>query len=309
MPNLKDAATSAAYERILVAGRGGSGKTAQIWTLPGRKFAYLFDPAARKTLSGLDIDVEEFLPEAGDMNAALKGFNKDSKTDIIHGPKGPNKEPRVYVNWVEDFNKRLQENFFANYDWFILDSYTLFQNAVMDRNLYLNNRFGQIEDLSDYRVVGSKLADISRNIFSLPINIYATSHLNTFQDEKTKRLETQINLSGKGRTMIPLLCNNIWELRSSSDDKAARVMLTKPEPRGFPDIRTSIKNLKAVEDIEIKDWNHPENYGIGAILKKSGGLIYNSKKPKSDTAAVKSDAPAAMPSSIVASGTTQSKTP
>lgn len=278
MPNAKDA-TGAAYQRILVAGRGAAGKTAQVWTLPGKKFAYLFDPAARNTLAGLDIEYEEFLPEAGDLDASLKGFNKGSKDDTL---KGPNKAraPQIYVNWTEDFNKRVDDGFFNTIDWLIFDSYTLFQNAVMDRILWLNGRYGAIEELSDYRVSGSKVADISRYIFSLPTNIYATCHLNTYQDEKTKKLDTQINLSGKGRTLIPLLCNSIFELRSSTDEKTGHIMLTKPEPRGFSDIRTSLRGLKPIEDLEIKNWAQPEAYGIGNLLKKSGQLLLNSQKPK-----------------------------
>lgn len=300
MPNAKDAA-SAAYQRILVAGKGASGKTSQIWTLPGKKFAYLFDPAARNTLSGLDIEYEEFLPEAGDLDASLKGFNKGSRDDK---PK-VTKEPKIYLNWTEDFNKRVDDGFFLTVDWLIFDSYTMFQSAVMDRILWLNNRYGSIEDLSDYRISGSKVADISKYIFSLPTNIYATTHLNTYQDEKTKKIDTQINLSGKGRTMIPLMCANIWELRSTTDNTANHIMLTKPEPRGFSDIRSSIKGLKPIEDIEIKDWKNPENFGIGALLKKSNSLLLNTKKP---SVAV-TNAPAATPTSVSASGMLQSKTP
>ena len=43
MPNAKDASTPT-HRRFLVAGENGAGKSALIWSLPGKKFAYLFDP-------------------------------------------------------------------------------------------------------------------------------------------------------------------------------------------------------------------------------------------------------------------------
>ena len=275
MPNAKDAAIPA-YQRILAVGRGAAGKTSQIWTLPGKKFAYIFDPGAMPTIRGMDLDYEPFLPDAADMDATLKGFNKNAKDDKPSRVK----EPRVYVDWVEDLNKRYDEGFFNNYDWLIIDSLTLLVMALMDRNMYLNGRYGGIEDLSDFRVAGSKVAEVMRSIFSIPINIYCTGHLNSFQDDKTKRIEIQVNLPGKARNLLPLLCSNIWELRSTAEDKGEHILLTKPEPRGFPDIRTSIPGLKPVESMEIKDFKNAENFGIGAMLKKAGVLTLNTSKSK-----------------------------
>jgi hypothetical protein len=257
--------------------------TAQMWTLPGKKFAYIFDPSALATIRGMDLEYEAFLPDAADLDATLKGFNKGAKDDKL--PTGTKqREPSVYMDWVKDLNTKHEAGFFLDYDWLFLDSYTLLVMAIMDRQMWLNNRYGGVEELADYRVVGAKIAEVSRSIFSLPINIYATGHLNSFQDDKTKKIEININLPGKARTMLPLLCSNIWELRSTTDEKGAHVMYTKAEPRGFPDIRTSIPGLKPIEDLEIKDFGKPncnyEAYGIGALLKRSGVLTMNTvKKP------------------------------
>lgn len=265
MPNAKDAGGST-FQRILAVGRGAAGKTSQIWTLPGRKFAYIFDPAALSSLAGCDIDYELFLPDAAALDATLKGFNKNAKDD----KPSKSKEPLTYMRWVEDLNKRHESGELESYDWLIIDSLSLLVTAVMDRNMYLNNRYGGIEDLSDYRVVGSKMTEVLRSIFSLNMHVYCTGHLNSFQDDKTKKIETQINLPGKARTLLPLLCSNIWELRSTAEDKGEHVLLTKPEPRGFTDIRSSIQGLKPIENVEIKDFRNAQNFGIGALLKKSG---------------------------------------
>jgi hypothetical protein len=265
MPNAKDNSSTTAFQKILVVGNGGSGKTFQMRTLPGRKFAYLFDPAALLSLQGADIDYEQYLPDVLELDSTLKGFNKNAKSD----KPSSSREPTVYVRWVEDLNKRYESGFFKDYSWLCIDSLTLLANAVMDRQLWLNNRYGDIEDIADYRVTGSKIADVFRSICSIPINLYCTGHLNSFQDEKTKRIATQIQLPGKARNMLPLLFSNIWEARSTTEDKAQHVLLTRPEPRGFDGIRTTLQGLTPVVDVTVRNLAQPESFGIGALLKKA----------------------------------------
>jgi len=107
MPNAKDAA-DAAYERVIVAGQTGSGKTTQILTLPGKKFVYIFDPNALASLKGHDLDYEIFMPEFTEIDSTLKGFNKGAKDDKPVSEK----EPTLYLRWVEDLNRRDDEGFF-----------------------------------------------------------------------------------------------------------------------------------------------------------------------------------------------------
>ena len=182
MPNAKSASTPS-HQNILVVGPTGSGKTTLIWTLPGKKFAYLFDPNALESLRGLDIDYEEFLPDALEMDATLKGFNRGSKDDR----PASKLEPTTYMKWVEDLNKKADNDVFSNYDWLILDSATFMQKTLFDRQLYINNRYGKVEELADYRVVGSKLSEIFRSIASIPIHIFVTGHVNEFQVEVSKK--------------------------------------------------------------------------------------------------------------------------
>lgn len=261
MPNARDAAQSAT-QKILMLGAAGSGKTSAIWTLPGRKFAYVFDPNSVASLRGLDIEYEEFLPDTLELDASLRGFNKGSKDD----KPLTKREPTTYLRWTEDLNKRHEQGYFANVDWLCIDSLTLLANAVMDRIMFLNGRYGGIEDLSDFRVAGSKIAEVFRSLCSLPVNIYATGHIQSFQDDKTKRIETQINLPGKARQLLHLLFSNIWLASGSTDDKQEYSIRTRPEPRGFQHIRTTLQGLADIESMTVKDWKNPERYGVGRLL-------------------------------------------
>lgn len=270
MPNAKDAELNPT-KRILVVGKTGSGKTSQIWSLPGRKFLYVFDPNAMSTLKGCDVDYEEFYPDFLEMDATLKGFNKGSKSDHVPlaGSSRKKPEPHVYMNWVADINKKVDDGFFKNYDWLCIDSATFLSKACMDRQLFINNRYGDIEDLADYRVVGSKLADIFNSLAGYPINMYLTGHLSTFQDDKTKKVETQIYLPGKARSVLPLLFTDVWLAHVDEGEKGvAYKVRTRPEPRGFQELRCSIQGLETVEDVTLKGFSNPASGGIGALLNK-----------------------------------------
>jgi hypothetical protein len=272
MPNAKDAGLST-VERILLAGKTGTGKTKQVWTLPGRKFAYIFDPNSMSTLRGCDVDYQEFYPDFLEMDATLKGFNKDPKTNKQFLGDRPKKklEPHVYMKWVDDINEKVEKGFFKDYNWLILDSLTFLSKSVMDRQLFINNRYGDIEELGDYRVVGSKMADVFGSISALPISLYCTSHFTTFQDEKTKKIETQLMLPGKARNILPLMFTNVWLAQTSEDPKGGvrYEIRTRPDPRGLQDVRSSIPNLATVEDVTIKGLGDPTSEGIGGLLRRA----------------------------------------
>jgi GTPase SAR1 family protein len=257
-------AQSDPFHRILLVGATGSGKTSQIWTLPGRKLVYVFDPNTMQTLHGCpDCDIIEFLPDFLDMDATLKGFNKGAKSD----KPSSDVEPLLYHRFVDNLNAIVEGDVYKEYDWLCFDSLTFVSKAVMDRQLYINNRYGGIEDIADYRVVGSKLADVFNSISGLSINTFATGHLSTFQDDKTKKISTQIWLPGKARNILPLTHTNVW-LAQAGEAPGTFEIQTTPEAKGLQEIRTSIKGLKPYEDVTIKDFSKAGSQGIGRILAK-----------------------------------------
>jgi len=270
VPNTKDIDPSTPWT-IFVAGPGGSGKTTQIWTLPGKKFAYLFDPNAKKSLEGLDLDYEMFLPDMFELDFTIKGFSKQARQD--DKPIRANIEPTMYMRWVDDLNKREKSGFFDLFDWVCIDSVTFLGRGLMDRNLFINNRLGKEEEIADYKIVGGKLSSIFRTITGgLGKNLYCTGHLQTYQDDKTKRIETQLFLPGSARVLLPLLFDNVLLAGTTQPEDKDEVLYdirTTPDNRGLKNIRCSIPDLNTFEDVTIKDFNRPEEYGIGAILERA----------------------------------------
>jgi hypothetical protein len=198
------------------------------------------------------------------MDATLKGFNKGSRSDKPLRAK----EPTLYLRWVEHLNKMVESNSLKDYEWLVFDSGTFIAKAIMDRQLFINNRYGDIEDLGDFRVVGSKMADVFNSISSLPINVYTTGHLQIYEEDKTKKVVTQIYLPGKARNILPLTHTNVWEARAGQVAGTYEIK-TAPERKGLQEIRSSIRGLKVVEDVTIKDFSNAQRYGIGALLERS----------------------------------------
>lgn len=279
MPHVRDAKVST-FKRVLAVGGTGTGKSTQMWTLPGKKFLYQFDPNTMSAIKGLadqlhieppDIEYEAFEPDILQMDSTLKGFRKDAKDDTpaLIGRTKKEAEPIVYLDFVEDINRRVDEDYFKKneFDWLCFDSLTFLNRATMARNLYINDHYGFIEDLADYRVVGSKITELFSSISTLPINVYMTAHWQSFQDDKTKRIETKIQSHGSSRNMIPLIFTEIFQtVREEYKGQTAYAIRTRPDPRGLQDLRTSIVGLEELEDVTIDDFSRAQEYGIGAIL-------------------------------------------
>lgn len=283
------------YKRILAVGATGTGKSVQAWTLPGKKFEYVFDPNTLASLSGIaeqlgidppDIEAEEFYPDILNLDTTLKGFRTGSKGDKPEdiGRTKKDAEPTVYMDFIEDINRRVDEGYFDNFDWLIFDSLTFLAKATMARNMYINDHYGGIEDLADYRVVGSKISDVFTSLSSLPINIYMTAHWSSFQDDKTKKIEVQINAPGSSRRMLPLVFTDIWQTVKDDQGYAIR---TTPDPRGLNDLRSSIIGLEEYEDVTIGDFSKAEEFGFGALLTKHNWRPKGPSAPKAKTASSK----------------------
>jgi GTPase SAR1 family protein len=72
-------------QNFLIVGPAGSGKTSLFATIPGKKFVYVFDPNAVRTLEGLDIKYEEFLADELDLSIiTMKGGTRDTATKTFN---------------------------------------------------------------------------------------------------------------------------------------------------------------------------------------------------------------------------------
>ncbi len=276
MPNAKDAALLVSH-RILILGNTGTGKTSQFATLPGKKYAYLFDANAIATLRGQDIDYDEFLPTP--LSFDIKTLSKDSKDDVTMGKK----ESKVYTDWEADAEAKLKSGFFKQYDWVGFDSATTLLDLIMDRTLTLNGRPGTFPMQDDYGPQMVAFTSIVRSFIGMGIGLYFTGHLKTDKDELTQRIVQLPLMTGQLREKIPLLFTDCFKSTAAEDmgkGTVKYIIETVPNQRETP-IRTAIRGLRPKEDVTI-DWKKPvEGQGLGGIIYRNmKGLPQHEDKAK-----------------------------
>src|SRR6185437_6635319 len=273
MSNAKDAHRNAeSPDRFLLMGTTGAGKTSQILTLPGKKFAYIFDPNCLASLEGYDIDYEEFLVDATDVDLAVKTLKGSGPQDV----SSRRIEPKTYLNWEKHFESRIDSGFFDQYDWICFDSFTMFLELVMDRLLYLNGRTGKQPEQADWAAQVNTVGNVFRVFSARKTGILCNGHLDERQDELTKRIFFRPMMTGRLRVRIPLLFNHVLVCHSDQGEYSVQTQADKL----YPTIRTAFKNLDMYEDVTIRDFNRPTDYGLGALLKKAGRAAPVKQPPK-----------------------------
>lgn len=266
MANARDAAKDS-KRKYLVLGETGSGKTTQLLTLPGRKFAYLFDPNAILSLQGHDIDYEEWLPDR--LNLSVKSLKKDT------GDKNTSFKNDLYGEWEKDFDKKISTGFFDEFDVVAMDSATTLLDLIMDRVLTVNGRAGSWPQQDDYGPQMLVFINICRTLTAMNKTLYMTGHLETKQDELTKRIFRGPMMTGRLKTKIPLLFSDVFVSEVDNDGRGnvTHKFMTKPD-RTTTSVRTSFKGLDVYENMTL-DFSKPlEGQGLGKLiqLEKEGKL-------------------------------------
>lgn len=286
MPNAKEVEGLGPH-KLLVLGGTGSGKTTQLLTLPGRKFAYLFDPNALLSLRGYDIEYEEFLPDR--MNLQASSLSKDANKGLSR-PKVTGS--KLYNTWEDDFNHRLEGGYFDSFDVLALDSGTTFLDLIMDQILTLNSRFGQWPHEDDWGPQMIVFKNVIRAWTGLNKMIYVTGHLDARADKVTKKVWEDPMMTGRLRQQIPLLFSDVFSTQSFLDAEGnAQYVLQTVNEKGQRFHRTSIRGLDAFENVTL-DFNEPlEGQGLGGLInwwtRQKGGTPTSREKrstqPKPET--------------------------
>lgn len=259
MPNAKDFKRPEKYQ-FLILGPTGSGKTTQFLTLPGKKFAYLFDPNAINSLAGQDVDYEEFLPDRLSMKVSSLSKGKGDKSSAPVSNT-------AYNDWEKDFEAKLREGFFDNYDVIGFDSITTLLDMIMDRVLTINGRPGQWPNQDDYGPQMNTFSNIVRTATSMGKTVYFTGHIEPRKDEVTGRLFNAPLMTGRLKAKTPLLFSDIYTANADTDrDGRVKYTLQTVPDRMNPLARSSIKGIAPWQDVTL-DLSKPlTSQGLGGII-------------------------------------------
>mgnify|MGYP000918749992 CR=1 FL=1 len=260
MPNAKDA-KGRVGNKFLLLGNTGSGKTSQFLTLPGKKFAYLFDSNAIMSLQGHDLEYEEFLPDR--LNLSAQSLTKGK------GDKNSSYQNNLYADWEKDFNARIDGGFFNDIDCILFDSATTLLDLIMDRVLTINGRAGQWPQQDDYGPQMLAFQNICRQLTALGKTVMMTGHIETKQDELTKRIFNAPMMTGRLKVKVPLLFSDIYICDAvESQGKISHRIQTAPD-RLTATARCTLKGIQPYEDVTI-DWSKsPIGQGLGGLIARA----------------------------------------
>lgn len=261
MPNAKD--FKGGNEKFLIVGGAGTGKTTLFTTLPGKKFMYLFDPNALNSIAGEDIDYELYTPDVLNMNVIP--LSKDKISDKSQMPFSC----ETYLKWEQDFEKKIRDNFFKDYNALGIDSFTTLADLVMDRVQFLNGRYGKQPEQDDWSAQINTIKNIYRNITSLNLISFTTAHKDLKQDNLTKRIEYQIMMPGQLRSKLPILFSEIYGTSVATNEKGELIYQIQTFPDRFNPVARCSLGLGQFVDVTIpKGAKDKTQYGLGKILRE-----------------------------------------
>lgn len=187
--------------KALVLGRYGTGKTC--FAVTGRKpvLFHSFDPGGTTSIRQL-IDAGAVLPD-------IRFEEEDSKN------------PTAFNLWVEEMKKLEQENAFHQIGTYVLDSLTTFSAAVMNQILFKAGKVGAKPTWDEYSAEHNHIIHSILELTRLPCDVIITAHLESEKDEVSGRLGTVPLVTGKLKTRIPNLFDEVY------------VMLPRETPTGI----------------------------------------------------------------------------
>lgn len=261
MPNMKDLGPAQSY---LLVGPAGSGKTFQFRTLPGRKFAWIFDPNALASLSGLDIEYFDGVP-------ALVGKGMAGAKGEV-GRAGIEEASKILARFWTDIRTRIVEGYFDQIDSLLLDGLTglgaIVEEALLQR---LAKPSGDLEK-REFNAFHREQGSVLRQIAALGKNLLVTAHRRQRMDQAGQVVTgVDISTTGQSRILVPMHFANIFYTVAEGDSKTVKYSAFIRPSALIGDARASDRFMTLPQkiDLTIRDFDHPENYGIGKLIRDS----------------------------------------
>lgn len=271
--------------RIVLFGAPGTGKTAQILTLPRPIFVYTFEASALATLQGArDVHILEFFPrkpsDAGSL--AAKSIMKGGRVafDFLSGEDRANAESGLlYTDFYRDVAARLEADWWRN-EGFVtlaLDGLSTMASHLLNRVQSLQAQVKSDDRRTDYMQAGNTARSVFGYLSTQTPIFITTLHTTTSVNETTGAKNRQLNLPGSARAGLPTISTICWRTMLAKEDMGKGGSRTRFCAQTFPDreydwIRPGPFQLPDTVDLTIDDWGAPERFGIGGLIGKGAGV-------------------------------------
>lgn len=227
---------------MLLLGEYGTGKTLLSHTARLPVHIDSFDPGGTKS-------VLKWIKQ-GDIIADTRWEGDD--------PMKPNK----FSEWKQEMKHRKRIGYFDHLGTFMLDSGTIWSEAIMNDVLKKAGRAGDSPKWAhDYVPQKTQISNWIRFCLELPCDFILTGHLEQFTTNDGKDVRYRFMTTGKGAVIIPLLFDEIW------------VMIAEAMPNKQPKryvLTTNIGMYAGRTRIGGEQFDLYEEPNIKKLLKKAG---------------------------------------
>lgn len=236
---------SAAYNRVLIYGGTGTGKTYSLKTFKLPLFVDSFDP-------GGSVCLKEYVKEG---KAIVRSEFEVEDWD----------SPSAFDKWDRGFDGLVRSGVFDSVGTYCLDSATTWAQAAMNVVLKTNGRAGKVPHQNDWYPQMVLIEKSLRSIMNLPCDIVFICHDDAVKDEMTGALSKLPLLTGKLSKRIPLLFSEMYYANVNRTSKGAeyRWQTVADSQVAARSRNASIAKIK-VEPTELADFR--------TLANKWGGL-------------------------------------
>ena len=198
----------------LVLGKKGSGKSFLARTCRKPVHIDSFDPGGTKGLK--DLILKDGKP-TGIIIADTRYESEDPK------------DPKMFVEWRKQMEKRAKMNYFDHLGTYILDSSTTWSETIMNWILKAAHIAGEAPRWAhDYVPQKVQIRNWVREMLDLPCDFIMTGHLEGEKDEVSGRMTYEYMTTGKGVILIPLLFDELYIMDPKESSKGTNYrILTK----------------------------------------------------------------------------------
>lgn len=184
--------------RLLVTGETGTGKTHLLRTARLPAHVDSFDRGGTLVLNDMIAK--------GDVLADTM-YEDEDRTD-----------PSMFREWCRNFESRVRSKYFESIGTYMLDSSTLWADAIMSDGMRKRGAAGGAPDFyKDYNPQKVTIQNWMHRILALPCDVIVTGHLEAEYDDKVVGEEVRRDLqryrymtTGRGAIIIPLMFDEQW---------------------------------------------------------------------------------------------------
>ncbi len=239
--------TSAKFNRILIYGGTGTGKTYSLQTFRLPLWVDSFDPGG---------------------SVCLCAYVREGKAVVCSQYEDENwDDPKAFNAWDKDFNDRLRSGIFENIGTYCLDSATTWAQAAMNVILKQSGRAGGVPHQNDWYPQMVLIEKGLRRIMNLPCDVVFICHDDAVKDELTGGLSKLPLLTGKLTKRIPLLFSEMYYAKVGRTSKGAEYQW---QTVSDSQVAARSRNASLVKPPYKLEVNEPQDFKKLAI--KWGGI-------------------------------------